>query len=307
LYQFTDGDDGGYPTSDLAEDEAGNLYGTTLYDGSGGGGVIFEVTPTGTETVIHSFGNDQGPSRQGVIRDKKGNLYGTAQSNCCGLVYKISKDGSETVLYSFTGGADGNGPGDSARLLRDKAGNLYGTTVAGGTYGEGVVFKLAPDGTETVLHSFMSGKDGSVPVAGVVADKAGNLYGTTYMGGSSGCGAGCGTVYKIAPDGTETVLYAFCSLANCSDGGYPLTNLVLDKVGNLYGTTSIGLYPQGMGAVFKLAADGTETVLHTFTGGADGGAPNDLYQYTPRAKGYLYGTTQFGGSRGAGTVFRVKK
>ncbi len=309
LHKFSDGNDGGYPNADLIQDELGNLYGTTPMGGAGGAGVVFELAPNGTETVMHAFtgGNDGGGPRAGVIRDRKSNLYGTAAGGCCGIVYRLSKDGTDTVLYSFAGGTDGDGPGHSDRLIRDKAGNLYGTTVAGGVYGEGTVFRISADGTETVLHSFGGGSDGKIPEAGVVKDNAGSLYGTTYMGGGTGCGNGCGTVFKLAPDGTETVLYSFCSLANCSDGGFPETNLILDKSGNLYGTTESGLYGNDKGAVFKLAPGGTETVLHSFTGGADGSSPNDLFQATTRAKGYLYGTTQNGGAQGAGTVFRLKK
>lgn len=308
-YNFTDGDDGGYPNAGLIQDKAGNLYGTTPMGGSGGAGVVFAIAPNGAETVLHSFtgGNDGGVPRAGVVRDKMGNLYGMAGGGCCGIVYKLSADGTETVLYSFAGGIDGDGPGSSDRLIRDKAGHLYGTTVAGGVYGEGTVFKIAANGTEIVLHSFGGESDGKIPEAGVVADKAGDLYGTTYMGGGTGCGNGCGTVFKLAPDGTETVLYSFCSLANCSDGGFPETNLVLDERGNLYGTTEIGLYGNYEGAVFKLTPDGTETVLHSFTGADDGDSPNDLFQDTTKENGYLYGTTQNGGASGAGTVFKVRK
>ncbi|HEX4077254.1 MAG TPA: choice-of-anchor tandem repeat GloVer-containing protein [Rhizomicrobium sp.] len=305
LHHFTNGNDGGYPEYDLVLDKAGNLYGTTLAGGAGGTGVVFKLAPDGTETVIHSF-SDESP-RSGVMRNKKGNFYGTAAGGCCGLVYKLAKDGTETVLYAFTGGADGDGPGFFGSLVADKAGNLYGTTVGGGVYGEGVVFKVAPGGTETVLHSFMGGRDGSIPDGGVIADEAGNLYGTTYMGGGTGCGGGCGTVFKLAPDGTETVLYSFCSLANCFDGGFPETGLVEDKAGNLYGTTTeygAGPCDEECGVVFKLTPDGVETVLHSFTDGADGGLPNGL---TADGKGDLYGTAQSGGAFGAGTVFRLKK
>lgn len=308
LHHFTNGDDGGYPEYDLILDKAGNLYGTALWGGADDDGVVFKVAPDGTETVIHSF-SDQSP-RSGLMRDKEGNFYGTAAGGCCGLVYKLARNGTETVLYTFTGGADGNGPGFSGGLIADKAGNLYGTTVGGGVYGEGIVFKIAPDGTETVLHSFMGGRDGSIPDGGVIADEAGNLYGTTYMGGATGCGGGCGTVFKLAPDGTETVLYSFCSLANCFDGGFPESGLVKDKAGNLYGTTTeygAAACGEECGAVFKLTPDGVETVLHSFTDGGDGGLPNDLTQDSAEDKGNLYGTAQSGGAYGAGTVFKLKK
>jgi uncharacterized repeat protein (TIGR03803 family) len=168
-------------------------------------------------------------------------------------LYKVDPTGKETVLYSFAGGFDGAFP--YAGLVRDVAGNLYGTTVYGGISracpsGCGVVFKLDPTGKETVLHSFAGGADGGNPLAGLVRDTAGNLYGTTSYGGDlSGCGGfGCGVVFKLDPTGTETVLYSF---TGGPDGGHPWAGLVLDAAGNLYGTTYYG-GASGQGVVFQL-------------------------------------------------------
>src|SRR5262249_8846544 len=138
------------------------------------------------------------------------------------------------------------------------------------------VFKLAPDGTETVLHTFTGGNDGKFP-GGLTEDKAGNLYGTTGGGGGTGCeGAGCGSVFKLAPDGTKTMLYAFTG--ENGDGRYP-GSPIRDRAGNLYGVTGYGggnsCGGDGCGTVFKVAPDGTETVLYSFMGGSDGEAPND--------------------------------
>jgi len=151
-------------------------------------------------------------------------------------------DGTETVLYAFQGGSDGAQP--RSALVSDAAGNFYGTSDVGGNTqscaapdGCGVVFKLAPDGTETALYAFEGGSDGNLPFAGVIRDKSGNLYGTTYEGGSTAChGAGCGTVFKLAPDGTETVLYAFDKR---NKGRNPAAALLL-KSGILYGTAVEG-------------------------------------------------------------------
>src|ERR1700732_3475949 len=170
---------------------------------------------------------------------------------------------TETVLYAFTGGgSDGGIP--LAALIADSSGNLYGTTAAGGVSGPGcfppcgVVFKLAPGGTETVLHAFTGGSDGLIPFAGLIADSAGNLYGTTIGGGSGCSGQGCGVVFKVSPGGTETVLYSFCSKPSCSDGRGPVAGLIADSAGNLYGTTQSGGGGcfQGCGVVFKLAPGG---------------------------------------------------
>src|ERR1700730_17500096 len=191
-----------------------------------------------TETVLHSFtGSDGANPSGGLIADSSGNLYGTAEggrAGCifgCGVVFKLSPGGTEKVLYSFTGGSDGAYPGG---LIADSSGNLYGTTTYGGASGSrcgivcGVVFKLSPRGTETVLHSF-TGSDGRFPGSGLIADSSGNLYGTTHNGGVAstlGCSVyGCGTVFKLSPDGTETVLYSFRG----RHGTFPGAGLIADS------------------------------------------------------------------------------
>jgi uncharacterized repeat protein (TIGR03803 family) len=307
LYHFKGRKDGTYPYSDLLKDRRGNLYGTTEGGGPDNMGVVFKLAPDGREKPIYTFTLPDTAVPESITLGRHGTLYGAAMNVCeiCGYIYKLSKSGTETVLYTFTGGEDGGSP--IGQLVEDAQGNLYGTTSGGGAYGGGVVFKLTPDGKETVLHAFMGGSDGSAPDGGLVADKAGNLYGTTYLGGGVIGGGGAGTVFKIAPDGTETVLYRFCSVANCADGWEPAGNLLLDSAGNIYGTTTRGADISYNGTIFKLAPDGAETVLHAFTGGDDGGYPNDLYQDTTNSEGYLYGTAGSYGAYGAGVVFKLKK
>jgi uncharacterized repeat protein (TIGR03803 family) len=301
LYTFTGHSDGGRPFAGLLSDKAGNLYGTTSRGGASNEGVVFKLAPEGTETVLYAFkgGSDGRWPEAGLIADKAGNLYGTTPqggASGAGVVFKLAPDGTETVLYAFKGDSDGDGP--TARLIADGAGNLYGMTLEGGASGAGVVFKLAPDGTETVLYAFKGGSDGRFPRGGLIADKAGNLYGTTLEGGASGAGV----VFKLAPDGTETVLYAF---TDHSDGGGPFAGLIADGAGNLYGTTRLGgAYngASGAGVVFKLAPDGTETVLYTFTGESDGGRP--FAGLLSDKAGNLYGTA-YGGASDRGVVFKL--
>jgi len=179
------------------------------------------------------------------------------------------------LLYQFKSGRDGSIP--SASLILDAQGNLYGTTMIDGAYSYGTVFKISPQGKETVLHSFTgTGGDGANPMAPLIRDAAGNLYGTTEYGGLFGvaCGGnGCGIVFKIDPSGKETVLYRFTGIPG-NDGMNPLQGLVRDAKGNLYGTTSQGgVYSYGNSygtvfIVFKLDASGTEYVLHNFGGSA---------------------------------------
>jgi uncharacterized repeat protein (TIGR03803 family) len=219
------------------------------------------------------------------------------------------------ILHRFMG-ADGARP--FAGLILDAAGNLYGTTREGGSHHQGTVFRLKPnaDGTwtESVLHSFGAGTDGSNPSAPLIFDAAGNLYGTTeYGGGSSACNGGCGVVFKLQPNSsgswTESVLHRF---ANVADGAFPFGSLVFDVARNLYGTTGGG----GGGTVFRLEpnSDGswTESVLYRFTGGTDGAFPT-AGSLIFDAAGNLYGMTGVGGcptcgagGSGCGTVFRLK-
>lgn len=197
------------------------------------------------------------------MRDSQGNLYGTTElggdmNGCgtlgCGVVFRVSPSGSQTVLYRFTGGTDGSQP--AGGLVRDSAGNLYGTTGLGGDlsfeppYGCGVIFKVSASGVETVLHNFTGEPtDGWNPIAGVVRDSTGNLYGTTYRGGTYGLG----TVYKLDASAKESLLYSFDGE---SDGSYPNAGVILDAAGNLYGAASAGgtrdCSGEGCGVVFKL-------------------------------------------------------
>ncbi len=308
LYSFTGGNDGGIPYAGLVMDASGNLYGTTVAGGASGNGTVFKVASDGTETVLWTFtGGNDGASPLGRLKlDKKGNLYGTAYlggASGNGNVFKLSPKGKETVLYSFTGGSDGANP--FAGLIRDKRGNLYGTTSAGGAAYSGTAFKLAKDGTFTLLYSFCSQSrctDGGTPFGGLIADTQGNLYGTTSYGGNN---TDNGTVFKLTPNGAYTVLYTFCSQTGCSDGGIPYDGMIADKQGNLYGTTSSGGNDTVNGTVFALSAGGGYSVLYTFTGGSDGGAP--FASLMKGTKGEFFGTTTSGGAYGSGTVFKLKK
>ncbi len=300
LYTFTGGDDGANPSADLLRDPKGNLYGTTYSGGSNGCGTVFELTPTGTKKILYNFacGVDGANPYTGLVRDPQGNLYGAMGSggdSGYGTVYKVIPTGTKTVLYNFTGGAD-PAPGSQDALVRDPQGNLYGTTQSGGAYGGGTVFKVTPTGTNTVLYSFTGGADGGYPIAGLIRDPKGSLYGTTLVGGASGYG----TVFEVSSTGTETVLYSFTG--DGADGIYPNAGLIRDPQGNLYGTTVYG-GTYGHGTVFKVTRTGTETVLHSFTGGTDGSDPIAGLVRDPQ--GNLYGVTSSGGDYGYGTVYKL--
>jgi|SRR5579863_6279683 len=303
LYSFTDGADGGQPYASLVRDSAGNLYGTTAVGGASNFGTVFKVDTAGKETVLYSFngGADGANPWAGLTWGPGGHLYGTTEAGGAsgfGTVFRLSKTGKKTVLYNFTGTA-GDGAYPFSRLIWDGVGNLYGSTYKGGTSGNGTVFTLAAAGKETALYSFKGGADGENPYAGVVRDSAGNLYGTTF----GAFGVGYGTVFKLNTAHKEKVLHVFTGGA---DGGYPFYGgVVRDPVGNLYGTTSFGGAHQYFGTVFKVNKAGTQTVLYSFTGGADGGQPNA--SLIRDAAGNLYGTTIGGGASGHGTVFKLDK
>jgi uncharacterized repeat protein (TIGR03803 family) len=328
LYRFTGSPDGANPSGGLIFDAEGNLYGVTSEGGKVNCGTVFKLAPSGTETVLHSFcsnGETDGARPSGnLIMDAKGNLYGTTLvggSEGSGTVFKVDLSGAETVLYNFCtkGGSqctDGEEP--QGGLVMDAAGNLYGTTAINlgpKLTGTGGVFKLTPTGKDTTLHRFSFAK-GVSPNGGLIFDTAGSLYGTTLLGGSNICqlpgqNNGCGTVFKVDATGKETVLYDFCSASGCADGSAPGAGLFMDAQGNLYGTTLSGgtgtctgqLFP-GCGTVFELSANGTENVLHTFTGiESDGAYPYSILIMD--AKGNLYGTTSAGGKFGNGIVFEI--
>lgn len=250
LYSFPGLKGGGFPFAAPVRDSAGNTYTTLWKGGARGYGGVFKLTPTGKGSVLYSFQGltDGGYPYDNLILDSANNLYGTTYwggtSAEAGVVFKVAPTGKETVLYKFTGGDDGGNPWSS--LVRDSAGNLYGTTFSGGKAGYGVVFKLDTSGTETVLHSFQGGNDGENPVAGLTMDASGNLFGTTFYGGTSGLG----TVFEVDSNGVESVLYSF---TGGKDGGNPWGGVIEDGSGNLYGTTEYGgSSGYGFGTAFKL-------------------------------------------------------
>lgn len=303
--------DGRQPDGSLVSDAKGNLYGTTFAGGTADDsvyGTVFELSPDGTETLVHSFfysagGLDGEEPTAGLVRDTHGNLYGTtpfAGTDNAGVVFKINAAGTETILHDFSWNrTDGATPG-YGNLIIDAAGNLYGTTQQGGPSNSGTVFKIDASGVETVLYSFTGTTDGGYPQGSLVMDSSGNLYGTASQFGAYGYGV----VFKLDPTGVETVLHSFKGVDGSGpDGEYPSAGLVLTSTGHLYGTTHAGGTP-GCGTVFETDTNGRGKLLYTFTGSGTGDGCNP-YSTLVLVTGNLYGTTNAGGAYGGGTVFEI--
>jgi uncharacterized repeat protein (TIGR03803 family) len=319
--ETSNGSNGIFPQSSVLLDQAGNIFGTAweggAYDSSG---AVFEISATGNKSVIWNFNGQNGAAPEGgLITDESGALYGTTSGGGAfagGTVFRLMPpaapggEWTESVLWSFGNGDDGKGPIGS--LIADANGNLFGTTeFGGGSHNNGVVYELSPppsaDGnwSESVLWTFGNPRDGALPHAGLVMDQNGDLYGTTQLGGPSYFG----TVFELtAPSSqggswSESIIWDFgdVNISGYSpNGNYPVGPLLMDRQGNLYGTTQaggpgIGKPPLFAGTVFRLSppSSGGETwnpsVLWKF--GAGGGGAGPMGNLVMDANGNLYGTT----------------
>lgn len=315
LHAFGGGSDGVQPWGGVVFGPDGALYGTTTAGGTYGGGTVFTLRPPvtacrtalcpWTESLLGDFGYTVQPSYGEVAFDPAGNIYGTTAFGGefgYGAVYELSRSGggwTETVLHSFQDNpADGKFPGHN--VILDNAGNLYGTTDEGGAYSEGTIFQLVPSGsgwTVNILASLGAPGEGGYPVAGLIMDRAGNLY-----GGTAGDGA-TAFVFELSPSGQGWQLTALHTFSATGNNSGPFGNLVLDSSGNLYGTTeTLGAF--GLGNIFKLTPPGsgwTYTDLYDFSDNGDGEYPTgDLII---DSEGNLYGTNL--GPAGHGVVWKL--
>lgn len=307
----------GFGPNSLVQAINGNFYGTTNGGGVDSLGTMFEITPAGKLTTLHSFCSQQncadGFGPNSLIQATNGNFYGTTNgggANSVGTVFEITAAGELTTLYNFCSQSnctDGEYP--FGAIVQATNGNLYGVTSEGGANSEGTIFEITPVGKLTTFYSFCSQpgcRDGGSPQAGLVQAANGNFYGTTSYGGAN---AYYGTVFEITPAGTFSTLYSFCNQLNCPDGALPEAELVQGTDGNFYGTTYEGganCIPAGCGTVFKITQTGKLTTLYSFCSQAectDGSSSRSAL--VEATSGMFYGTTGSGGTNiGAGTVFR---
>jgi uncharacterized repeat protein (TIGR03803 family) len=314
--------DGDLPEGPLTLGSGGSFYGTTLGGGAYHNGTVFKITPKGALTTLYSFcaqancidGVEPGAA---LVIGTDGNFYGSTQAggaNGGGTIFRMTPGGELTTLHSFCDQNDcPYGVGSRSGLIQATDGNFYGTTQYGGVpRGAGTIFKITAQGHLTTLYTFCTQSpctDGAQPLGGLVQASDGNFYGTTSEGGiySFDCEYGCGTVFKITPQGALTTLYSF----DDSNGNGPIGTLVQATDGNLYGTTGGGGSTNG-GTIFEITLAGALTTLYNFCSDPpncpDGAGPAGLLQATD---GNFYGTTFGGGNNNCntgetcGTVYQI--
>ena len=304
LYNFgaPNSGDANAPSADLVIDSNGNLYGTTGGGGANNTGAVFKITPSGTETILHSFGptgvTSDGAGPLALVLDSSGNLYGTTYSGGSygsGTVFKITPLGTETILYNFSANPVGH-------LAIDSSGNLYGTTQSGGSYGSGTVFKITPLGTATILYNFTGPVPGGglgAPSIGLVMDSSGNLYGAAneqFAPGYGLCGTNSGSpptfaVFKLTSSGN--LLSTICISPNLSE-------LIVDNSGNLYATTS-----NTNVEIYKITPAPAVFGLYSLSGDHTSSSTINHSDLVIDGSGNLYGTTSNDGANGVGSVYKL--
>jgi uncharacterized repeat protein (TIGR03803 family) len=292
---------GSGPCCNLIQASDGNFYGTTSGGGATGNGAVFRMITGGAYSVLYSFAGspDGADPDAGLVQGTDGNFYGTTNGGGAtgdGSAFRLTPSGALTVLHSFSSALnDGSFP--RAGLVQGIDGNFYGTTGLGGASHDGTVFKLTPEGTFTLLHSFSGSADGASPDAGLVQGVDGSFYGTTLQGGAHGDG----TVFQIGPGGVFTLLHSFGG--GVSDGSGPYAGLMQGADGKFYGTTTLG-GASNNGTVFQISSGGAFALLHSFPFAAGDGT-DPAAALAQGADGNFYGTANSGGAVGYGGVFQI--
>ena len=311
--------DGSAPDGTLFLSLDGNLYGTTSAGGTNNMGSVFKIAYGGVLTTLYNFCGGCGDGvdpEAGLIQATDGNFYGTTTQggvNSAGTVFKMTPTGAFTTLHSFDF-TDGYYP--VAGLVQATDGDLYGTTTSAGPLQlkGGTIFRITLGGTLSTVYDFCSQpgcSDGGAPYGQLIQATDGNFYGTTEFGGDPICENGCGTIFRLTPDGALTTLYNFCSQPSCADGNSPAGGLVQANDGNFYGTTGLGGVRNG-GTVFSMTSEGVLTTLYSFCPTGNGCEDGDNPQATllQATNGRFYGSTNEGGedgcqSNGCGTIFSL--
>jgi uncharacterized repeat protein (TIGR03803 family) len=290
---------GANPQGGVIEDSSGNLFGTTSGGGSSGDGTVFEINAgSGALTTLVSFNGTNGANPEaGVIEDSSGNLFGTTNgggSSRDGTVFEIKAGSNDVTTLASFNGTEGEYP--LGGVVEDSSGNLFGTTAWSGSSGQGTVFEIQPGSKAVTTLASFNGTNGSEPTAGVVEDSSGNLFGTTFQGGSSNDG----TLFEIkAGTNAVTTLVSF----NATTGANPDAGVVEDSSGNLFGTTDNG-GANGDGTVFEIKAGSNAVTTIVSFNGTNGEYPDA--GVVEDSSGNLFGTTGSGGPSDDGTVFEIQ-
>jgi len=307
--------DGTFPHGSLVLGADGNFYGTAALGGTANLGTVFMMTSQGAVTILHNFGgtanNDGSDPQGGMVLGGDGNFYGTTLTGGAGFsgtVFMMTPQGAVTILHSFQDGTVTNdGLSPQLPVVQGADGNFYGTTPQGGPAGRGTAFRITPQGTLTILHSFGDGSvtnDGQMPMSALIQLPDGNFYGTTSNGSVTSPN---GVVYKMTSAGAITILHTFQDESVLNDGSQPNGALVLGSDGNLYGTAQLGGGVSNEGCVYELSSTGKFLILHGFQDGSvanDGSTP--LTALVQGSDGNLYGMTQAGGANSSnGTAYVI--
>lgn len=308
IANFTGGTASSGPVGGLLQASDGNFYGTTYWGGTNNSGTVFKLSPGGVITTLWSFGtgSDGEFPKGGLVQASDGSFYGMTGSGGTtgyGTVFRITPAGVETVLWNFGTGTDGYAP--QGALLTGSDGNLYGTTSLGGTNGRGTIFNITLGGIETIVWNFQGSTDGGLPAPNLILGSDGNFYGTAEVGGTNRGG----TLFKLTPAGTLSVVWAFGA---GTDGNGPWSGVTQGSDGNFYGTTVSGgtiqtcgiSYDYGCGTVFRVTPAGEETVLWDFGFGGNGAQPFPL-SVVQSADGSLFGVTTVGSPTGGGLIYQL--
>ena len=275
------------------------IYGTTTGGGASSHGSLFSITTSGSYTLLHSFsgGADGNYPNGGLVTNEASTVFGTTRSGAdsYGTLWSYA-GGTLTTLHSFASNTDLAIPLQGPELNAHSV--LFGSAATGAPNNNGGIYRLKPNGDYKILYNFLSGKDGHCPYSGIAVNKVATIYGTTVGMGYGGNPTG--SVWKLSKGGTLTTIYVF---KDGADGEWPDQAPVMDKAGNVYGTTHVQNGGTFAGAIWRGSSTGTFSVLHDLTASTDGSAPNG--PLVLNTDGNLYGGTTSGGPGGYGTVFQI--
>ncbi len=314
IHEFdVDGVDGRQPYAGLMQASNGWLYGTTTYGGAFGQGVVFRLSLAGEFEVLDAFSADKGYVGYGsggaLIETPAGRIVGVASYGGrfgSGALYALNTNGLIQTLHSFLPAEVGDAGSLSGGLILGRDGKLYGVSSAGGANDRGVIYRVDAQAAVSIVYSFpgRGPNNASIPLGPLANGPDGSLYGVSSGGGTKNQG----TVFRISPSGEVAVLHSFKGYPSAA-GWSPVTPLVVDNQGNVFGVTQYGGASATCylcGVVYRLSQTGGYQLLHSFAGPPDDG------KYPPAGllhalDGSLVGVTEDRADDDRGTVYRLSR